>query len=285
MTSDERLGTLYAAIRALGFPALVMGGHAVRFYGVDRTTLDYDLHVVVDDETWSRFGDDLQRSPLFASAPPVEGPSWRPAEFKRFIIGALGDGREERLEFWRKNHLLASFDEMWARRSEGDCSGHIVAFLGLGDLIRSKETERDDDWRDVALLEEIADERAILTARDRPGAVEALARLRSRRGYDRAERSGLLSDTANLEEAWRRASTPITLAYLAPSIAADAPASVSVWPQAIQELLAGPLRRTPAGSIRHHALVEAMRRLYRRRAMAADRADKERASRPTQRDD
>lgn len=35
----------------------------------------------------------------------------------------------------------------------------MVAFLGIDDLIRSKETEREDDWRDVALLEEIADER------------------------------------------------------------------------------------------------------------------------------
>ena len=37
------------------------------------------------------------------------------------------------------------------------------------------------------------------------------------------------------------------------------------------------LRVVTAGSVRHLALVEATRRLYRSHAMAADRADKERA--------
>lgn len=279
MTSEERLGTLYAAIRALGFPALVIGGHAVRFYGIDRTTIDYDLHVIVDDAAWNRFGHELQRSPLFTSAPLVEGPSWRPAEFKRFVIGTLPDGREERLEFWRRNHLLAPFDEMWPRRSEGARSGHVVAFLGIADLIRSKETEREDDWRDVALLEEIADERRIVVARDRISTVEALSALRSRRGYEGAQRSGLMSDPLTAGDAWLRAANPITLAYLAPSVAAHTPAAADEWPLPMEELLAGPLKRTLPGSARHHALVEAMRRLYRSRAMDADRADKERAAR------
>ena len=53
MTSDERLAALYAAIRELGLPCLVMGGHAVRFYGVDRTTIDYDMHLSVDAKVWA----------------------------------------------------------------------------------------------------------------------------------------------------------------------------------------------------------------------------------------
>lgn len=76
MRLDDRLAALYAAVRGLGLPALVMGGHAVRFYGIDRTTVDYDLHVVVDNATWGRLGDVLSRSPLLASGPVAEGPSW-----------------------------------------------------------------------------------------------------------------------------------------------------------------------------------------------------------------
>lgn len=276
MTVDDRLAALYAAVRALGFPALVMGGHAVRFYGIDRTTIDYDLHVVVDDITWTGLGEALSRSPLLASGPIVEGPSWRPAEFRRFVIGALADGREERLELWRRNHLLAPFEELWTRRSEVVRAGHVVAFLGIDDLIRSKETEREDDWRDVALLEEAADERHLISARDRQGRVDALSRLRSRRGYDRAERSGLLADSALVGDAWRQAVNLLSVAYLAPSVPADAPLPAIHWPPGVEELVVGPLRRTIPGSARHHALVEATRRLYRRHAMAADRADKER---------
>ena len=55
MTTDQRLGAVYAALRSLGFPVLVMGGHAVRHYGIDRNTIDYDLHVIVDDSAWNRF--------------------------------------------------------------------------------------------------------------------------------------------------------------------------------------------------------------------------------------
>lgn len=84
-----------------------------------------------------------------------EGVSWRPDSFRRFVLGRLPDGREERLEFWRRNHLLAPFDELHARRTEGAYGGETIAFIGLDDLIRSKETEREDDWRDVSLLEEL----------------------------------------------------------------------------------------------------------------------------------
>ena len=275
MTSEERLAALYAAIRELGLPCLVMGGHAVRFYGVDRTTIDYDMHLSVDAEVWADLPATLLRSPVFAAAPPREGPSWRPSDFRRFVVGTLPDGREERLEFWRRNHLLAPFDELWARREEALNRGRVVAFLGISDLIRSKETEREEDWRDVALLEEISDERNLLGARDRPAQVQALVRLRSRRGYETAARAGLLAMASLVADAARQARHPVSLAYLAPSLRdLQLPATV---PEPIAALLFGPLRVVTAGSARHLALVEATRRLYRSRAMAADRADKERA--------
>jgi hypothetical protein len=42
----------------------------------------------------------------------------------------------------------------------------------------------------------------------------------------------------------------------------------------IEEILSGPLRKVAPGSARHLALVESVRRLYRRSAMDADRKDK-----------
>jgi hypothetical protein len=88
-----------------------------------------------------------------------------------------------------------------------------------------------------------------------------------------------MSDPSTTADAWRQAANPITLAYLAPSVAAQTPAAAGERPLPMEELLAGPLKRALPGSARHHALVEAMRRLYRSRAMAAHRADKERATR------
>ncbi len=152
MTTEARAAALAEALSALGLRALLMGGHAVRFYGVDRSTLDYDFCLALDRSEWDVLPSVLRRSLVIAGESFREGPSWRPTAFRRFVVGRFADGREERLEFWRENHLLAPFDELHARRTEGLYGGHRISVLGLDDLIRSKETEREDDWRDVGLL-------------------------------------------------------------------------------------------------------------------------------------
>ena len=95
-----------------------MGGHAVRFYGLQRHTNDFDLTLA--PEGWDDLADRLARTGLFLGAGPVEGNSWRPGAFRRFLLGNLADGREEWLEFWRGNHLLAPFAELFARRKAGE---------------------------------------------------------------------------------------------------------------------------------------------------------------------
>jgi hypothetical protein len=272
-SAESRLAAVAGALEGLGLRALIMGGHAVCFYGVDRSTLDYDFVAALGAAEWSSLGDRLSQAPLFAAAGVREGASWRPHSFRRFVIGALPDGREERLEVWRRNHLLAPFDDLWARRTEGEYGGRPSSFLGLDDLIRSKETEREDDWRDVALLEEIADEGRLGADTGPSATVHALSRLRSRRGLEQAIRSGRLSDPAEVARALAVATHPISQAYLLPF------ARRSDQPSELHRLLL-PLRtalfEARPGSDRHLAVVEAARRLYRREAMEADRADKER---------
>ncbi len=270
MSAEARLASIHRALLGAGLQNLVMGGHAVRFYGIDRHTVDYDLVVTVDDPGWHDLGRTIAALPAIEAV--HEGPSWRPADVRRFIIGKLGGGQDERLEFWRHNHLLAPFAELWARRAEAMYGGAIVAFLGIDDLIRSKETERDEDWRDVARLEEIADERRL---GDLPIDVAALVEMRSRRGFERALALGIYDDVRLVSEAASRATHPISCAYLAPAAPTLRP---DTGVEAIQEITAGPLRSVTLGSARHLALVEAVRRLYRQAAMAADRADKLRAS-------
>src|SRR5205823_2388618 len=137
------------AVEEVGLPDVVMGGHAARYYGVQRNTIDYDFHLSLDD--WDRLAERLRRATPFAGGVLPEGPSWRPHAFRRFLLGRLPDGREEWLEFWRTNHLLPPFAELHGRREEGLYGGRQVAFLALPDLIRSKETERESDWQDIAL--------------------------------------------------------------------------------------------------------------------------------------
>ena len=272
--AEQRLAAIYAEISRLGLRALVMRGHAVRFYGVDRSTIDYDLAIALAAAEWNDLPRILCRSPVLSAA--REGQSWRPDDFRRFEIGLLPDGRPERLEFWRRNHLLAPFSELDARKVVGPYGGGTVGFLGLDDLIRSKETEREDDWRDVRLLEEIADERR-LAAAPQDGVVTALAAIRSQRGFETARGRGILGPHEQTGRAAAAAAHPVTRAFLAP-YAPTIPVSETIGDGAIRSLLTGVLTSVEPGSARHLALVEAVRRLQQRICMAADRADKERAA-------
>lgn len=193
MSPENRLAEIVAALEDAGLACLVMGGHAVRHYGLRRDTIDFDLHL--PSETWGILSTKLNAIPILAAGGVFEGPSWRPHDFRPLRIGRLPDGRDERLEFWRANHLLAPFPELYARREQGFYGGRILPFLSLPDLIRSKETERASDWQDVAVLEEILDARRLAQAStgSRPVS-EALQGLRSRSGFEIALQGGYLTD-------------------------------------------------------------------------------------------
>jgi len=268
MNLDLRLAEVAAAMAEAGLRYLVMGGHAARHYGLLRQTFDFDLHVSLDAalDLPAR----LSRTRLILGTTPLEGPTWRAADFRRFLLARLPDGREEWLGFWFRNHLLAPFAELHSRREEAEVAGQTVPFMALPDLIRSKETEREDDWQDVALLEEILDLRNLGAGASRAAQMEALAGLRSLRGFRLAEQKGLLADAALVEEALTGASNPLARCYLRPFVPSECPELLAGVP----DLIAEPLQSVKPGSGRHLALVEAVRRTYRQTAMAADRADK-----------
>lgn len=246
-----------------------MGGHAALYYGVQRNTNDYDFHLSL--ENWHDLHDVLARSPVFEKI--IEGPTWRPKSFRRFLLGRSAGGREEWLDCWYRNHLLAPFSDLYGRHESGEYGGRPIRFLGLHDLIRSKETERETDWQDVSLLEEILDTRNLATD-DEPSPVHARASLRSRRGFERARQLGLCEMADLVQQAYQRAWTPITRAYLMPFVA---PTTAEIPDTGlIGEILKHYLTTSHPGSSRHLALVEVVRRLYRRAAMAADRAEKQR---------
>jgi hypothetical protein len=272
VTAATRLAEIITALEAVGVSCLVMGGHAVRYYGLERTTVDFDLHLSPD--RWDELPRALAQSSLARGPTLVEGPTWRPNAFRRFQIGWLPDGREEWLEFWSQNHLLAPYPELFARREEGTYGGRVLPFLSLPDLIRSKETERLHDWQDVRILEEFLDAR--LLAQVGRGVVElelALSHLRSRRGFESYLEQGLLNDSALVARAVTRTRLSITHAYLLPllptSVAIPAP-GVPMEPVVLERL-----RKVAPGSPLHLSLVEIVRRQYMGAMQAADRADKQ----------
>jgi len=250
----------------------VMGGHAVRFYGLARNTNDFDLNVSPDQ--WDDLAERLARTPLFDGRPAAEGPSWRAHAFRRFRIGELPDGKDEWLEFWRENHLLAPHADLLARAERGRYGGREVAFLGLPDLIRSKETERDADWQDVSALEDFLDSRLLARVnRGEVGLAAALAQLRSRAGFGGYFQHAALADATAVADALAAATNPITQAYLIPFAPAAALSPASVFP--IEPVVLDRLRRLEAASTLHLSLAEVVRRRYVLFRKDIDRRDKE----------
>jgi hypothetical protein len=269
---ETRLAEIVTALDAVGLTCLVMGGHAGRYYGLQRNTNDYDLHLA--PERWPDLPHLLRQCSIFLGQPVVEGPSWRPDSFRRFQIGRLADGREEWLEFWRSNHLLPPFAELFTRREEGSYGGRSLPFLALPDLIRSKETERASDWQDVAFLQEFLDARLLAQVEQRRlELAQALAQLRSRRGFESYWQNGFLTDRSSISEALAQTRLSITQAYLLP-LRPDLPV-LPIPTVPIEPVILNRLRTVTPTSALHLVLVEAVRRQYKLAAQAADRVNKE----------
>jgi hypothetical protein len=271
LNPEERLAAIVAALEAAGLSCLVMGGHAVRHYGLLRYTNDFDLTLA--PEGWDDLADRLARSGLFPGGTPPEGNSWRPGAFRRFRIGTLASGQEEWLELWRHNHLLDPFADLFSRRELGIYGGREIPFLGLRDLIRSKETERARDWDDVAYLEECQDARLHLRyVAGEVSLTDALAQMRSRRGFDTYVAENRFADTQAVRAALGHTTNPITQALLLPWVpdALTAPPVVAMEP-----IVERKLRFVQPASALHRSLVEIVRRQYKSACQARDRADKE----------
>jgi hypothetical protein len=271
MTGDERLAEIVTALESVGIAYLVMGGHAVRFYGLHRDTNDFDFHLAPD--RWDDLPELLSRTPLFSGGPLVEGSSWRQHAFRRFQIGRLPDGQEEWLEFWRANHLLPAFAELYARRETGPYGGRLLDFLSLPDLIRSKETERTRDWQDIDVLVRLLDTRNLARLKD--GLIDvstALASLQSRVGLEAFLQAGYLSDAQSVSLALQRTVFPVTQTLLLP-FSPESPLSQTT--PAVEPIVVKRLRSTVPASPLHLTLVEVMRRHFQAYKQTVDKRDKE----------
>jgi hypothetical protein len=245
-----------------------MGGHAVRYYGVSRNTADFDL--VASVATPAELRSRITQTPFLHNA--VEIAAWRINDFARFEIGKLSDGRPELLEFWIRNHLLPEFAALQSRAEIGMYGGSRVGFISLDDLLRSKETERETDWQDISLLEEIRDARLLESATDEPGLLRALSEVRSRRGFRALQEKGLLGDDRLISNAISLCTHPVSFAYLSPLSPGTAPQNLI---RIVDSTSLHALQHSPFGSSLHLGVVEVVRREYKRHAMELDRQDKQ----------
>jgi hypothetical protein len=151
----------------------------------------------------------------------------------------------------------------------------LLSFLGLADLIRSKETERASDWADVQLLEEFLDARHLagVNAGTLPVS-DALARLRSRVGLEGFLRANCLTDPSVVAQALAAAKHVVAQALLLPFAPA---APICATTPCIEPVVEARLRATPPASRLHLTLLEAVRRQYRAFHQDADRRDKDAA--------
>jgi len=101
---------------------------------------------------------------------------------------------------------------------------------------------------------------------------EALAQVRSRRGFDTYLAEGKLADPSSLRAALRQAANPITQAFLLPFVPEGTliPTLVTMEPVVERKLRS----LTPATPL-HRSLVEGVRRQYKVACQERDRADKQ----------
>lgn len=160
------------------------------------------------------------------------------------------------------------------RAEVGLYGGGEVTFLSIADLLKSKETERESDWLDISLLEEIQDARNQAAIGTAPGALQRLlANLRSRRGMDRAIALRVLDDDRDaIVTAVATCAHPATYAFLFPLAQQVHPLGLAV---PVDAAPLASLASSVFGSPKHFALVEICRRAYKRHAMDVDRADKQ----------
>ena len=68
MTPEERLAAIAQALESVAITCLVMGGHAVRFYGLERYTNDFDFTLAPN--AWDDLAEPARANQSFSERNP-----------------------------------------------------------------------------------------------------------------------------------------------------------------------------------------------------------------------
>jgi len=124
-----------------------MGGQACILYGAVEISVDTDIAVLVDRDNLEA----LRHALADLNAERIAVPPFEAAYLERGFFVHFRcfhpDAYRQRLDIASRMRGVAPFEELWQRRAVlADKDGTEYAALSLADLVRSKKTQRDNDW-------------------------------------------------------------------------------------------------------------------------------------------
>lgn len=131
-----------------------MGGQACVFYGAAEFSRDIDLAILADEPNLDRLRAalaDLAAEPI--AVPPLEPQFLARGHAVHFRCRAAGV-QNLRLDVMASMRGVASFAELWSRRTILRLESEEVDLLSLEDLVLAKKTQRDKDWPMIRRLME-----------------------------------------------------------------------------------------------------------------------------------
>ena len=126
---------------------MVAGGYACILHGLVRTTEDVDILIAESPENYRRVIDALTELEDHAAR------ELTPQDLAENVVVKVADEVEVDVSRWA---WKVSFADAAPRVRSVEISGVHIPFLGLSDLIASKETYREQDRADLARLRFLA---------------------------------------------------------------------------------------------------------------------------------
>jgi hypothetical protein len=131
-----------------------MGGQACILYGAAEFSRDLDLLILSDPDSLER----LQSALTFLKAEKIALPVFEAGYLERGHAVHFrchgSDAPGLRIDVMSTLRGVASFDELWERRTSIETEGEVIEVLSLGDLVLAKKTQRDKDWPMIRRLVE-----------------------------------------------------------------------------------------------------------------------------------
>ncbi len=141
--SDDDLLKVCSLLNASGARYLIAGGFAVVMHQVPRFTADVDILIEESEENYLRVIEALSK--LADGAARVLTPS----DFEENLIVKIADEIEVDVS---RRAWVVTYAEAAPNAMEEIIEGVRIPYLGLKDLIRSKQTYRDKDKLDIQML-------------------------------------------------------------------------------------------------------------------------------------
>ncbi len=135
-----------SSMKKSGVKTLLMGGQACILYGAAEFSKDADFAILADAENLRNLRialDDLQAQVV--AVPPFEADFLVRGHAVHFRC-YHPDCEKMHVDVMAKMRGVASFAELWKRRSTFQVGDEEIEALDIADLVKAKKTQRSKDW-------------------------------------------------------------------------------------------------------------------------------------------